>query len=66
MDDYCEQVDESRSDGSDDDDTASSSIVQINTDEEEQDDFVVEDDVIDGVKVASSGKDNSMVTLPGQ
>ncbi|KAI7887469.1 hypothetical protein K492DRAFT_189403 [Lichtheimia hyalospora FSU 10163] len=63
MDDYCEQVDESRSDGSDDDDTASSSIVQINTDEE-QDDFVVEDDVIDGVKVASSRKDNSMVALP--
>lgn len=69
MDDYCEPVNESDSDGSgigDDDDTSTSSGILVNTDEEDQDDFVVDDDVIDGVKIASLEKDNSAVALPGQ
>lgn len=70
MDDYCEPVNESDSDGSDngddDDDTSTSSVILVNTDEEDQDDFVVDDDVIDGVKIASLEKDNSAAALPGQ
>lgn len=69
MDDYCEPVNESDSDGSDngdDDDTSTSSVILVNTDEEDQDNFVVDDDVIDGVKIASLEKDNSAAALPGQ
>lgn len=69
MDDYCEHEGGSGSDESDDDDdddTAASSIEQVDTDEEDQDDFVVDDDVIDGVKVVPSEKDDSAIALPGQ